>query len=89
MRKIVLAAAVALVGLSAVPALAHDGYFDRRYDAEIRGDIAAIEHYRAELRRDLWAHRHGAANWREIEVNRRALRRAERELQRDLARRGW
>ena len=86
MRKLALAAAVALAGMSSVPASAGD----YRSDREIRRDLAEIERDKAELRRDLWANRHGARNWHEIEADRRELRRDQMELRRDLApHRGW
>jgi hypothetical protein len=87
MRRIILAAALAVAGLSSVPAFAHDAWSGWRYDRETRRDLAHIHRERAELQRDLWAYRHGARNWREIEADRRDLRRAEFDFRRDLNRR--
>lgn len=86
MRRALLASSVAILGLFSIPALAHDG----RYDREVRREWAEVQRDRAELRRDLWAYRHGARNGREIMADRRELARDRFELRRDLARRpGW
>ena len=86
MQKFLLAAAVAIVGLSSLPAFAHD----TRYDHEVRMRQAAVERDRAQLRHDIWANRHGARNGAEIAADRRVLAHDESALRRILAgARGW
>jgi hypothetical protein len=84
MRRVLLAAAVTIMGLSGVPAFARDF----GYEHVTRERQAAVERDRAELRRDLAAHRHGARNIREIEADRRALAHDQAELRRAYAMHG-